>query len=170
MKMHINITYPLSNTWKNESFFLHCVDSHLKNNRSWYSRFHMGPFTPGSRLQIGTRLRRSLHNDLVQTFIWGVEIEGVDHEFRRIKGVYDPVLDIIFQFRKVVLYAPLFKFGETIIIPIFFFGSGVVCRKDINWPSGVECSNPNMGLFTLARGRIVRGHLSIQKIIYFVVC
>jgi DNA-directed RNA polymerase alpha subunit len=161
--MYINITYPLSCVLKNDSFFLDCVDSHLKENGSWYSRFHIGPFAPGSRLQIGTRLRRALHNDLVQTFIWRIELEGVNHEFRRMKGVYDPVLDIIFQFRKVALYAPLFKFGETIIIPMFFFGSGIICRKDINWPSGVECGNPDIILFTLARGRRVRGHLSIQK-------
>jgi DNA-directed RNA polymerase alpha subunit len=163
MTIYINITYPLSCAWKNECFFLHCVDSHLKENGNWYSRFHIGPFIPGSGLQIGIRLRHSLHNDLVQIFIWRIELEGVDHEFRRLKGVYDPILDIIFQFRKVVLYAPLFKFGETIVIPICFFGSGIICRKDINWPSGIGCSNPDMRLFTLARGRIVRGHLSIQK-------
>jgi DNA-directed RNA polymerase subunit alpha len=72
--------------------FLHCVDSRLEENGNWYSRFHIGPFRLGSGLQIGTRLRRSLLNDLSQTSIIAVELEGVVHEFSRQPGIQEPVL------------------------------------------------------------------------------
>jgi hypothetical protein len=29
---------------ESSSLFLHCVDSRLEENGSWYSRFHLGPF------------------------------------------------------------------------------------------------------------------------------
>jgi DNA-directed RNA polymerase alpha subunit len=159
----VYITYPLSPSSKNDSFFIHCVDSHLKENGKWYSRFHIGPFTTGSSLQIGTRFRRSLHNDLIQVFVSRIELDGVTHEFARLTGVYDPILELLFQFRKVALYAPFLKKSETIITPILIFGSGTFYAKDIRWPSGVECSNPHLLLFTLAKGRIIRGHVIIQK-------
>jgi len=89
----------------------------------------MGTFTPGSRLQIGTRLRRSLNNDLASVFIARIEVEGRANEFRRVMGMYDPILDLIFQFRKVALYRPWLKLGETIVLPIFFFGSGTFFCK-----------------------------------------
>lgn len=72
---------------QNPHFFSHCVDSRLEPDGKWYSRFHLGPFWIGSRLQIGTRLRRSILNDLNQTSITAVEMDGAIHEFSRLPGV-----------------------------------------------------------------------------------
>jgi hypothetical protein len=102
--------------------FLHCVDSRLEENGSWYSRLHLGPFTPGTSLQIGNRLRRSLLNDLAATSPVAVELEGVVHEFTRLPGVQESVLDLLFQFRKLTLSAPFLKLGEIMMVPFLFLG------------------------------------------------
>jgi small subunit ribosomal protein S9 len=139
------------------------VDSRLEENGRWYSRFHIGPFCRGSRLQIGTRLRRSLLNDLTQTLIIAVKLEGAIHEFSRLSGVHENTLDLLFQFRKVVLDAPYLKINEMVTIPFIFFGPGIFYAKDISWPNRVCCRNPKTYLVTLSPGAIIRGRLIIKK-------
>jgi DNA-directed RNA polymerase alpha subunit len=146
------------------TLFFHCVDSRLDEDGKWYSRIHLGPFQLGSRLQVGTRLRRSLLNDLSQTFITAVKLEGAKHEFSRLHGTHEPVIDLLFQFRKLTLYAPFFKNGEIIIIPFIFSGPGIFYAKDIYLPNRIQCRNPEKFIVTLAPGSILRGNILIQKL------
>jgi small subunit ribosomal protein S9 len=142
---------------------LHCVDSRLEENGNWYSRFHIGPFLPNSSLQIGTRLRRSLLNDLVQTSVVAVEVDGAIHEFSRLPGVHESVLDLLFQFQKITFYAPFLEFQEMVIVPFLFFGPGTFYAKDIPWPFGIQCRKPKDFLRTLSLGSILRGRVLLQK-------
>jgi small subunit ribosomal protein S9 len=157
------IKFPSLYSRPNPPIFLHCVDSRLEEGGNWYSRLHLGPFIPGARLQIGRRLRRSLLNDLTTTSPVAIELEGAIHEFTRLPGVQESTLDLLFQFRKVVLNAPFLKLGEKIVVPFFFFGPGNFCVGDILWPNGIQCGNPRNILVTLAQGRVLRGRLLIQK-------
>jgi DNA-directed RNA polymerase alpha subunit len=135
----------------------------LEENGDWYSRLHLGPFDQGSRLQVGTRLRRSLLNDLDQTSIVAIKLEGAIHEFSRLPGVREPVLDVLFRFRKVVLQVPFLETGKTATISFLFSGTGIFFSKDILFPSGIQCRNPEVSLVTLSPGSILRGHLLVQK-------
>lgn len=148
---------------KKENLFLHCVDSRLEENCRWFSRFHIGPFYKGSRLQLGTRLRRTLLNDISQTSIIAVKFDGVKNEFSRIPGVHEPTLDLLFQFRKVAINAPFLKTGETTVIPFLFYGPGIFYAKDIPWPNKIQCRNPIIYLVSLSPGAIIRGRLLIKK-------
>lgn len=148
---------------KNTHFFLHCVDSRFEGKSDFYSRFHIGPFVRGSRVNIGTMLRRSLINDLRHTSIIAIEIEGAQHEFSRLHGVYDNLLDLLFQFRKRSLCSSFLRLGEAMVVPFLFFGPGTFCMKDILWPIGVQCKNPNILLTTISAGKRIRGQLLIQK-------
>ena len=145
------------------SLFLHCVESRLEKNGRWYSRLHLGSFRPGSRLQVGTRLRRSLLNDLDQISIVAIKLEKATHEFSRLPGVRESTLDVLFQFRKVVLQAPFLKLGKTVIVSFLFSGPGLFFAKDIFFPEGIRCRNPEVLLMTLSPGAILRGHLLIRK-------
>jgi hypothetical protein len=118
-------------TKKNENnLFLHCIDSRLEENGTWFSRFHLGPLYIGSRLQIGTRLRRTLLNDLNQTSITAIKLDGVKHEFSRISGTHESTLDLLFQFRKVALNAPYMKIGENVVVPFFFLCTrNLLCQR-----------------------------------------
>lgn len=148
---------------RSSSLFLHCVDSRLEESGSWYSRFHLGPFSPNSSLQIGTRLRRSLLNDLIQTFVVAVELDGVVHEFSRLPGVREPVLDLLFHFQKLTFYAPSLKFQEMVVVPFLFFGPGTFYAKDILWPSEIHCRKPKGILVTLSEGSTLSGRILVQK-------
>jgi DNA-directed RNA polymerase alpha subunit len=120
-------------------------------------------FFPNSRLQVGTRLRRSLLNDLVQTFVVAVELDGAVHEFSRLPGVKESVLDLLFQFRKITFYAPSLKFQEIVVVPFLFFGPGTFYAKDIPWPYEIHCRKPKDSLGTLSSGSVLSGRILLQK-------
>jgi len=148
---------------KDNSLFLSCEHSQLERNGSWYSRLHMGPFESGSRLHVRTSIRRSLINDLSQTWIIAVAIEGVIHEFSRIPGIHETTIDLLFKFRKVVLNAPTLNNGEMVIVPFISVGSGTLYAKDISWPKGILCRNPEISLATIGPGSLLRGNILIKK-------
>jgi DNA-directed RNA polymerase subunit alpha len=159
----VQFSYTTGACKKDTHFFLHCVDSRLERRTDFYSRFHIGPFVRGSRVHVGTMLRRSLINDLRLTSIIAIEIEGAQHEFSRLHGVYNNLLDLLFQFRKRSLCSSFLRLGEAMVVPFLFFGPGTFYAKDILWPTGVRCKNPNILLTTISAGKRIRGQLLIQK-------
>jgi DNA-directed RNA polymerase alpha subunit len=115
-------------------------------------------------LQIGTRLRRSLLNDISQTSIVAVELDGAVHEFSRLPGVSEgTVLDILLNFQKVALRAPFLKNGEMLVVSFFFSGPGAFYAKDIPWPDAFECRNPGTILVSLSSAAKLHGHLLLLK-------
>ena len=148
---------------KDNFLFLSCKYSQLEKNGSWYSRLYMGPFEFGSRLHTRTSIRRSLINDLSQTWIIAIVIEGVIHEFSRIPGIHETTIDLLFKFRKVVLNASILNNGEMIIIPFISVGSRTLYAKDISWPKGILCRNPEISLATIGPGSLLRGNILIKK-------
>jgi DNA-directed RNA polymerase alpha subunit len=102
-------------------------------------------------------------NDLDQISIVAIKLEGAIHEFSRLPGVRESILDVLFQFRKVVLQAPFLKLGRTVMVSFLFSGPGLFFTKDIFFPEGIRCRNPEVLLVTLSPGAIVRGHLLIKK-------
>jgi DNA-directed RNA polymerase alpha subunit len=123
----------------------------------------MGPFINGSRIQFGTILRRSLLNDLRQTSVVAIEVEGASNEFSRVPGLYDHILDLLCRFRKLALTSTFIDLNEVIIIPFLFFGPGTFYAKDIFWPIGIQCRNPGILLTTISPGNTMRGHILIKK-------
>lgn len=143
--------------------FLNCVDSRLDAYGGWYSRLHIGPFWTGSRLQIGTRLRRSLLTDLEQTSIIAVKLEGGLHEFFCFPGINESISSILYQFRKVRLHAPFLAREKTLLLSFLFLGPGIFFSKDIFFPNGIQCINPEIPLMTLSPGIMLRGYVLIRK-------
>jgi DNA-directed RNA polymerase alpha subunit len=135
----------------------------LEEDGSWYSRSHFGPFYPGSRLQVATRLRCSLINDINYISITAVEIEGVAHEFSRLPGVHRSVVDLLLRFRKISLYNHQLKSQRIKVVPFSFTGPGIFYAKDIIWPNSLECRNPNLSIVTITLGRTIKGRFLIQE-------
>ena len=103
----------------NSVTFVRCVDSQIEENKLWYSQFHIGPFTKGNSLMLSIRLRRTLINNLSQTSIVRIKFEGAIHEFSRLPGIQEPLLDLIFQFRKLNLRAFFLDIRKMHIVTFF---------------------------------------------------
>jgi DNA-directed RNA polymerase alpha subunit len=147
-------TSPFIGTGEQILTYRHCVDSRVDPSGPWFARFHIGPFYRGTRLQIGTSIRRSLLNDLSGPSVVAVELEGALHE---------STIDILFQFRKRALVAPLMGLGEIVVVPFLFIGPGTFYLGDIQWPSGFYLHNPITIVTTVSSGAILRGRRLLQK-------
>jgi DNA-directed RNA polymerase alpha subunit len=104
-----------------------------------------------------------LLSDLDQIAIIAIKLEGAMHELSRLPGIRESILDVLFQFRKIVLQAPFLKLGKTVKISFLFSGPGLFLAKDILFPKGVQCRNLEVPLLTLSPGAILRGHFLIRK-------
>ncbi len=54
-------------------------------------QFEFRPLEPGYGITVGNALRRILLNSLEGFAVTSVKIEGVDHEFSTIKGIFEDV-------------------------------------------------------------------------------
>lgn len=142
--------------------FLHCVDSRVEENGTWYSRRHLGPFPTGLATTLATALRRSRLTDLPFLAIQAVELEGAAHEYSRLVGVHEPVLDLLLRFREVAIA------GKTNEGPYFASfearGPGLLRAADLRLPVGRQCIQPDFILANLSPGAVIRGRVLISGV------
>lgn len=159
-----------------EKLYFHCVDSRREGGGNWYARIHRGPFSPGLATTIATALRRERLTDLPFLTIQAVELEGAVHEFSRLAGIHEPVLEILLQFRDVAI-----SFSNTAgrKVPsgqnhvgqvedswtgsFEARGPGVLCAGDLRLPPGRVCVDPERVLAHLAPGAVLRGKFFIHQ-------
>ncbi len=67
----------------------------------FYGRFTAEPFERGFGATVGNGLRRVLLSSIEGTAVTSVRIDGVQHEFSSIQGVYEDVTDIILNLKKL---------------------------------------------------------------------
>lgn len=143
--------------------FLHCVDSRVEENGSWYSRLHLGPFPAGLSTTLATALRRARLTDLPFLGIQAVEVEGAAHEYSRLPGLHEPVLDLLLRFREISLAGEVQSFTEQ----RGFFevrGPGVFRASDLRLPAGIHCVNPDRVLAHLSPGALLRGRVLLEAV------
>jgi DNA-directed RNA polymerase alpha subunit len=114
-------------------------------------------------LKVGSRIRRSRLNDLAQTAIVSIELEGASHEFSRLPGVREPVLELLFQFRALSFSSPSMNLEDIKVIPFYFVGPGTFYAKDIILPTGIKCRNQKRPLVTISSGYSIRGRCLVRK-------
>lgn len=90
-------------TPKMNEFFLSCKESRIDSPRNFYGCYYLGPFNAGYSLTVANALRRTLLSELPGISITSVEIEGVTHEYCTMPGVRDSVIDILLNFKEIVL-------------------------------------------------------------------
>ncbi len=65
-----------------------------------HGTFQFSPLERGYGVTIGNAMRRTLLSSLEGYAITSVKIEGVEHEFTTINGVYEDVLDVVLNFKQ----------------------------------------------------------------------
>jgi len=68
-----------------------------------YGKFLIEPFERGFGVTVGNSLRRILLSSLEGAAVASVKIEGVQHEFSTLTGVYEDVTDIILNIKNLLL-------------------------------------------------------------------
>jgi len=105
-------------------------------------------FYPGYGLTIGNCLRRVLLSSLEGAAITQIKIEGVSHEFSTIPGVFEDVVLLILNLKKLT-----FKMygNEPQTITLSVKGEKEVKGKDFKLTSELELANPEMRIATITK-------------------
>jgi len=106
-----------------------------------YGKFVAEPFERGYGVTLGNSLRRILLSSIEGSAVTSVKIEGVQHEFSTIPGIYEPVTDIILNIKNLVLRSHS-KTAKTIYVKAD--KKGEIKAKDIICDETIEILNPNL--------------------------
>ncbi len=105
-------------------------------------------FYPGYGLTIGNCLRRVLLSSLEGAAITQIKIEGVSHEFSTVPGVFEDVVFLILNLKKLTfkMYS-----GEPQTITLSVKGEREVKGKDFKLTSELELANPETHIATITK-------------------
>lgn len=108
--------------------------------------FEISPLMPGYGATIANPLRRVLLSSLEGAAVTSIKIKGVNHEFSTIPGVYEDIIQIIINVKKIrfKLYSE-----EPIKLTLSAKGENKVTAADIKTNPDVEIINPDQHIATL---------------------
>eukprot|EP00878_Enallax_costatus_P000059 GHUV01000074.1.p1 GENE.GHUV01000074.1~~GHUV01000074.1.p1 ORF type:complete len:599 (+),score=-82.41 GHUV01000074.1:485-2281(+) len=134
---------------KIQDFFLNCEECVLENPRNFYGCFTLGPFKNSQSLTVANALRRTLLSELHGIAITHLDIDGAIHEYSTLEGVRESILDILLNFKHIVLKntSPLKK---SLLGYLNVRGPGIVRAADLKLPSIIQCVDPDQYIATLA--------------------
>lgn len=115
-------------------------------------RFLIKPLERGYGLTLGVALRRVLLSSVPGAAIVNVKIDGVDHEFSTIEGVYEDVMGIILNLKKVVFSVDSQDPQYEQKLELYVEGPATITAADFNLVDGIEVVNPTQVIATLAEG------------------
>ena len=113
-----------------------------------YGRFMVEPFERGFGVTMGNSLRRILLSSLEGSAVVSVTIEGVQHEFSTLTGVYEDVTDIILNIKSLLL---VLYDGEEANIKIRAERKGEIRAADIQHGPEVRIVNHDLLIATLTQ-------------------
>lgn len=131
-----------------------CIDSRVETLTKFYGRFQLGPFAAGQALTVANALRRALLSQLSGTAITLLEIQGVSNEYEVLNGMRESVLDLLLNFKQVVLTSDFEIFSPQVGF-LNVQGPGIIRARDLKLPSFIYVVDPNQYIATLnSQGRL----------------
>lgn len=113
-----------------------------------YGKFIVEPFERGFGETVGNSLRRILLSSIEGSAIVSAKIEGVQHEFSSMTGVYEDVTDIILNLKDVIL---AIHSGDSASLQIRKGEKGDVTAADIVHGPEVSILNKGLHIATLTQ-------------------
>ena len=114
-----------------------------------YGKFELEPLERGFGTTIGNALRRVMLSSMPGSAVTSVKIDGVMHEFQKIDGVREDVMNIILNIKTLVVknYS-----NDKKIIRLSADTEGEVTAGMINHDPDIEIINPELVICNLVKG------------------
>ncbi|AUD62288.1 DNA-directed RNA polymerase subunit alpha [Tenericutes bacterium MO-XQ] len=113
-------------------------------------RFVIKPLDRGYGITLGNALRRVLLSSLPGAAIVNIKIDGVEHEFSTIEGVYEDVMGIVLNLKKVIFKVDSNDADFEQKLELYMVGAGKITAADFNHVDGVEIINPEQEIANLS--------------------
>jgi DNA-directed RNA polymerase subunit alpha len=125
-----------------------------------YGKLMAEPLERGYGTTIGNALRRVLLSSIEGSAVTAVKIQGALHEFSKIDGIKEDVIDIILNMKK--LRFKLYSDGEK-TATIKVKGPKDVTGSDIQGDASFEILNPEQVIATLDKDALFEAEMHIKK-------
>jgi DNA-directed RNA polymerase subunit alpha len=125
-----------------------------------YGKFLVEPFERGFGVTVGNSLRRILLSSLEGASVVSVKIEGVQHEFSTLTGIFEDVTDIILNIKNLLL---ILYDGDYAELKIRANKKGEVHGADIQHGPEVRIVNHDLLIATLTQDVPLNIDLTVRK-------
>nr|WP_233485126.1 DNA-directed RNA polymerase subunit alpha [Candidatus Legionella polyplacis] len=130
-----------------------------------YSKIILEPLERGYGHTLGNALRRILLSSMPGSAIVEVNIENVAHEYSKIDGVREDVVNILLNLKQIAVKMVTSK--EEVILHLKKHGPCEVVAGDIELVNGVDIMNPDLVIATLNESGYLNMSLKVIKGIGF---
>ena len=131
-----------------------------ETHTSRYGKFLIEPFERGFGVTVGNSLRRILLSSLEGAAVSSIKIEGVQHEFSTLTGVFEDVTDIILNVKNLLLV--LYE-GDESLLRLKKDKKGEIFAGDIEHDANVEIMNPELHIATLTQDLPFNMELRVRR-------
>jgi len=121
----------------------------VKINDDYNVDYTIRPLARGFGITLGNTLRRVLLSSVPGAAIVNVKIEGVEHEYSVIEGVYEDVMGIVLNLKQVVFRVDSEEENYEQKLELYVEGPTTVTAKDFNKVTGLEIINPDQVIATI---------------------
>lgn len=121
-------------------------------------RFVIRPLERGYGITLGNALRRVLLSSLPGAAIVNIKIDGIEHEFSTMEGLYEDIMGIVLNLKKVIFAVDSTESDFEQKLELYAVGAGKVTAADFNHVDGVEIINPEQVIANLSDA----GRLSME--------
>jgi len=125
-----------------------------------YGKFELEPLEKGFGLTLGNALRRVMLSSLPGSAITSINIDGVDHEFQTITGIYEDVTTIVLNLKGIVIKN---HSEEEQVLTLNVDKEGVVTAADIDCPADVEIINKDQEICTIVKGGKINMEMTVSN-------
>jgi len=125
-----------------------------------FGRFIVEPFQRGFGHTIGNGLRRVLLSSIEGSAVTAVRIDGANHEFDSLEGVYEDVTDIILNLKRLRIR---YHGQGTITCRIHKNGKGPVTGADVECDGDAEVVNKDLVIANLTLDREFEAEVDVSK-------
>ena len=125
-----------------------------------FGRFELEPLEKGFGLTLGNALRRVMLSSLPGSAITSINIDGVDHEFQTITGIFEDVTTIVLNLKGIVIKN---HSEEEQVLTLNVDKEGVVTAADIDCPADVEIINKDQEICTIVKGGKINMEMTVSN-------
>ena len=125
-----------------------------------YGKFELEPLERGFGTTIGNALRRVMLSSMPGSAVTSVKIDGVLHEFQKIDGIREDVMNIILNIKSLVVKN---HSTEKKTMRLSVSTEGTVTAADIEHDADIEIVNPDLVICNIVKGGKIDMEMTVNN-------
>lgn len=126
-----------------------------------YGEFTIQPLERGFGQTLGNAIRRVLLSSLEGAAVWGVQIEGVLHEFSALPGAVEDMAEIIMNLKRLVL--AMDRDAGPQVLTLALDRRGAITAGHIDGQGAVRVLNPELHLVTMDEPKRLEMEIHVKR-------